>query len=247
MAQLTAPTDRLETFADGVFAIAATLLVMQIPVPAVGAGPAALAEQLVAEWPAWLAYVASFLTIGVIWVNHHRACMLLAAADAPLTSANLALLLLVGAIPFTNALVAEHLTAPGAPTAVAAYGVLLAAATVPWVVLWRHCLRHPALLVPGAESLASANVRRSVGGIGVYLAAALLGLVLPIVAMVAYGLLAIFFALTANPAPVAADEAVEPADPGAAAEGHRPRRHDPHNPSDHHDHHNHHDNNGESH
>jgi uncharacterized membrane protein len=120
-------TTRLEAFSDGVLAIAITLLVIEIHPPEMARGET-LAHALWQQWPSYLAYLVSFLTIGVIWLNHHRLFTQVVRVDGPLLVLNLNLLLWTGLIPFPTAVVAEHLGGAGeaAQTAAALYcGVLL--------------------------------------------------------------------------------------------------------------------------
>src|SRR5215468_10964520 len=98
-------TGRAEAFSDGVFAIAITLLVLSIRV----AGHGTLTEQLLEAWPQYFAYVVSFLTIGIMWMNHHTILAHVTRVDRPLLVLNLLLLMGVVAIPFPTALVADHL------------------------------------------------------------------------------------------------------------------------------------------
>jgi uncharacterized membrane protein len=98
---------RLEAFSDGVFAIAITLLVLEIKVPAVGRQ--SLWHDLGARWPSFAAFVVSFFTIGIIWVNHHALYDRIERSSRTLLFLNLSLLLWVSFIPFPTALVAEHL------------------------------------------------------------------------------------------------------------------------------------------
>ena len=123
----TVTKTRLEAFSDGVLAIAITLLVIEIRPPEVHEGER-LAHALWAQWPSYVAYLVSFVTIGVIWLNHHRVFEPVARVDGPLLLLNLNLLLWTALIPFPTAVVAEHLGDPGeaARTALAVYsGVLL--------------------------------------------------------------------------------------------------------------------------
>ncbi|MBS1861745.1 MAG: DUF1211 domain-containing protein [Actinobacteria bacterium] len=99
--------NRLEAFSDGVFAIAITLLVLDLHVPPPGSGE--LGHELLARWPSYAAYVISFLTIGIIWINHHAAFSRLREVDHSILIWNLLLLLTVGVLPFTTSLMAEYL------------------------------------------------------------------------------------------------------------------------------------------
>jgi uncharacterized membrane protein len=114
--------NRLEAFSDGVFAIAITLLVIELHTPEVGEG-GSLAAALWAQWPSYVAYLVSFLTIGVIWLNHHRVFTQVALVDGPLLVLNLVVLLWTALIPFPTAVVARYLGQGGehAETAVAFY------------------------------------------------------------------------------------------------------------------------------
>ncbi len=98
----------MEVFSDGVFAIAITLLVLEIHVPEPGAGES-LGHELLAQWPSYAAFVVSFLTIGIIWINHHAMVRRLRVTDHSILIWNLLLLMTVSALPFTTALMAAYL------------------------------------------------------------------------------------------------------------------------------------------
>ena len=113
--------NRVETFSDGVFAIAITLLVLDIHVPP---GLQHLGKELEHEWPSYLAYVTSFLTVGGVWIAHHRACRGLRCIDSMMMRLNLLLLMTTAFLPFPTGILAEALRAPEhtAETAVFLYG-----------------------------------------------------------------------------------------------------------------------------
>jgi hypothetical protein len=137
---------RLEAFSDGVLAIAITLLVIDIRPPELHEGKR-LAYALWAQWPSYVAYLVSFLTVGVIWLNHHRMFTQVARVDGPLLLLNLNLLLWTGLIPFPTAVLAEHLGDGGeaARTASALYsGVLLLMSLAFGAVRLGHPYRPPA-------------------------------------------------------------------------------------------------------
>src|SRR5215470_9469621 len=92
---------RLEAFSDGVLSIAATLLVLELHVPESGDN---LGAALLAQWPSYAAYVVSFITIGIIWVNHHQLFALVRRVDRTLLFLNLALLMVVSVLPFPTAI-----------------------------------------------------------------------------------------------------------------------------------------------
>jgi len=144
-------TGRVEAFSDGVYAIAITLLVLELKVPHV-ATQAELARALVAQWPSYAALVTSFATIGIMWINHHTLFGLIRRVDHGLLIWNALLLLGTTVVPFPTALVAATLGHPGASLAAAVYsGVYLVIALL-FTGLWRHAssprrqpplLRHP--------------------------------------------------------------------------------------------------------
>jgi uncharacterized membrane protein len=104
-------TGRTEAFSDGVLAIAVTLLVLDLHVPLSNVLHEPLAVALADEWPAYAAYVTSFLIIGIIWVNHHAVFELVGRVDRRVLFLNLLLLMAVVAIPFATALLSEYLLA----------------------------------------------------------------------------------------------------------------------------------------
>jgi uncharacterized membrane protein len=104
-------TNRLESFSDGVFAVAITLLVLGIDVPHVGPD-GSLGHALAGNWPQYAAYVVSFLTIGIIWINHHAMISRLRAADHVILILNLLLLMSIAVLPFVTDLVAAYLRHP---------------------------------------------------------------------------------------------------------------------------------------
>lgn len=159
-------TTRLEAFTDGVFAIAITLLVIELRPPDLEEGER-LASALWQLWPNYLAYLVSFLNIGVMWMNHHRMFAQVVRVDGTLLVLNLALLLCAAFIPFPTAVVAEHLREGGeaASTALALYGgvILLTAcaftALFAWITHDDHLLDRQ---VP-APVVRASRVRFSIG------------------------------------------------------------------------------------
>lgn len=119
----TKETSRIELFSDGVFAIAITLLILDLKIPKLdeGADGRALASALLRQWPSYMAFVFSFLTILIMWINHHRLFQTLRGSDGLLMAANSLLLLFVTAVPFPTAVLAEYFTRSGAAVATAIY------------------------------------------------------------------------------------------------------------------------------
>jgi uncharacterized membrane protein len=118
---------RLEAFSDGVFAVAITLLALNLAVAGPGPGNGTLAHQLADKWAAYVAFLISFFTIGIIWVNHHALVSNIVAVTRLLLFLNLMLLLFVVLVPVATGTVGDYL-APGgfdAKLAVALYGIAL--------------------------------------------------------------------------------------------------------------------------
>jgi len=110
-AQVPSDTARLETFADGVFAIAITLLILEIRLPAPEPhGETHLFSRLASLWPSYLGYAVSFIIIGIGWINHHNFLKLIDHTDHTFMVLNLLLLLCVAFVPFPTRVLAEHLT-----------------------------------------------------------------------------------------------------------------------------------------
>jgi uncharacterized membrane protein len=132
-------TTRLETFSDGVFAIAITLLVLEIRVPHVEEGES-LVVALLGLWPSYLGYAVSFLQIGVIWANHHNRFRLLGRSDHVLLFLNILFLLCVAFIPFPTALLAEYIQGSEGErqTAIAVYSGTLAVTGIFFTLLWLY-------------------------------------------------------------------------------------------------------------
>jgi uncharacterized membrane protein len=136
-----ADTERLEAFSDGVFAIAITLLVLELHVPEVDDGR--LWSALTDEWPQFAAYLTSFLIIGIMWVNHHSIFRQVRGADRLLMFLNLLLLLWTALLPFPTELVARYLDEPGsnAHVAAAVYSANLTLAAIAFSLIWAHAVR----------------------------------------------------------------------------------------------------------
>ena len=129
-------TNRLEAFTDGVFAIAATLLILEITVDTSHTND--LGSALLHLWPSYLAYVTSFITIGIIWMNHHTCVETIAKVDRPFLFLNLLLLMTVSFLPFPTRLVAHYLQRPGEQAAVYAYGATFVVMSIIYNTWWRY-------------------------------------------------------------------------------------------------------------
>jgi uncharacterized membrane protein len=145
------PLGRLEAFSDGVFAIAITLLVLELSVSS-DAGDHLL-RSILDEWPSLLAYLTSFMTIGVIWLQHSAMTGALRAADATLYRINLLVLLLASFLPFPTKLVAEFFHEQDAErVAVVFYGLTLMALALALTAFIRYAAEHPNLVNDQVEA-----------------------------------------------------------------------------------------------
>ena len=178
------PLDRFNAFSDGVFAIAITLLVLEIAIPHAGESVLpALREQ----WPEFLGYFISFAFIGGIWISHSGVTKFMKHGDTESFTMNLLLLLLVGLLPFSTALMVTHLNGADAEVSVLLYGVNLLLASLVLSLLIRYLAREPSLLVDDiAEGSMRRIVRRRWTALGLNLLAIAVALVAPKVAVGLY-------------------------------------------------------------
>jgi uncharacterized membrane protein len=156
-------TGRLEAFSDGVFAIAITLLALELKVPHLEAGhitSSALAAALDAEWPSYFAFVTSFFTVLIMWVHHHLIFKLVRRTDVTLLFANGFLLMLITVVPFPTAVVSEYLRTPAAPAACMVYAGFFVLISIGfWILLWAAFRR--SVLDPEASDATVERLRRS--------------------------------------------------------------------------------------
>jgi uncharacterized membrane protein len=190
-------TGRLESFSDGVIAVAATLLVLNISLPALKPGET-LAHGLFEEWHVFAAYAISFITIGIIWINHHVMIGRLRAADHAILMLNLVLLLCIAVLPFATALMAAYLRkSHGQDFAAAVYAGMFLLMSVAFGALNRQILFGKAQLL--AVELSYERRRqillRAVSGLIPYAAATALALVSPYATLAVCGAVAAFYAL----------------------------------------------------
>jgi uncharacterized membrane protein len=187
---------RLETFADGVFAIAATLLVLNVEVPDIGRH--SLAHELVRLWPAYVGYAVSFATIGIIWVNHHTVLSQLRGADRTFLFINVFFLLCVAFIPFPTRLLATYVRTGDGRAAAVAYGITLTATAVFFNLMWRYAIgRGGRLLRVHADRREVDGITRSYRpGVPMYAAATVVGIFQAEVSAGLYAAIALFYVLS---------------------------------------------------
>jgi uncharacterized membrane protein len=191
---------RLEAFSDGVIAVAITLLALNLAVA--GPGHGALLHQLGDRWPSFVAYLISFFTIGIIWVNHHALVTTIAVVDRTLLFLNLVLLLFVVLIPFATATMAEYLTSGGqdAHVAMAMYAVVFEGMALSFGTIFEWTLGEGRTLQPvPEEARRAARWQFSVGSL-VYVVAIAVAFVSAPAALAIIGLMAVYYIFERTPA-----------------------------------------------
>jgi uncharacterized membrane protein len=191
-------TGRTEAFSDGVFAIAITLLVLDIRVPESAFGD--LWTGIGDQWPGYLAYLTSFLTIGFVWLAHHAILGRLRAVDATLMRINLVLLLVVSFLPFPTRLMALAIHNRDAErAAVVFYGVALLAIALVIGAMWRAVAARPHLLRADVEEgEVNELLRATAPDIGFYVVATLVAVAFPYFAAFGYLIIAVSLVLRAR-------------------------------------------------
>src|SRR5215208_3189016 len=185
-------TSRLETFADGIFAIAATLLILNVDaqvseVPDLGA-------RLLHIWPSYLAYAVSFVTIGIMWVNHHTVMSQIDRTDRRFLLATVGLLMCIAFVPFPTRLVAEHIRGEGARDAALAYGLTMVATAIMFNVTWFYASHGQRLLRADADPAVVSGISRSyLPGPWIYLAATLIAFASPTASVIVFMATALFY------------------------------------------------------
>jgi uncharacterized membrane protein len=188
------PTSRLEAFSDGVFAIAATLLILNVQ-----AGGPHLAQALGHIWPSYVAYAVSFVTIGIIWVNHHTVMALIAKVDRVFLMLHVLFLMMIAFIPFPTALLAQNIRSDGAEAAALSYGLTLTLTASLFNGLWRYGAHGRRLIRTDADKRLVDGISRSyLPGPFMYLAATLVALKSPLASAGLYLAIAVFYVLESS-------------------------------------------------
>jgi uncharacterized membrane protein len=196
-------TGRVEAFSDGVFAIAMTLLVLDMKVPRDLAQGRTLAQALASQWPTYLAFVTSYATILIMWVNHHRLFTHIGRRDDRLLFANGLLLLGVVLVPFPTALVAEYLGRAGQRTAALVYNGTFIVIALCFNLVWMSAATNGRLLRADHNPDAVRHITDSYRyGPLFYVAALIVGSVSVTASLVVNCALAVYFALPSRTAAV---------------------------------------------
>jgi TMEM175 potassium channel family protein len=195
VASLPVETGRVEAFSDGVFAVAITLLILAV-IEHTPHGH--LGDELVDLWPAYLAYAVSFLTIGIMWVNHHMLFSLFARVDRPLMLINIFLLMLIAFLPFPTRVVAEFARSDDDRRAAALlYGTTMTITAIFFFLLWHYGSRR--VLRADADPRVVSGITRSyIPGMPLYATATLIAFANSTISLIIFGALAVFYALSSG-------------------------------------------------
>ena len=183
------PRTRLEAFSDGVFAIAVTLLVLELHVPT---DPVGLLHELGAEWPSYLGYLVSFAFIGGVWMAHSNLTRFVKAVDQVMMGLNLVLLLFVSFLPFTTSLLANHLDDSAKHVAVIIFGINLTLASLMVNVMFGYAGRTEGVAADDTadDELRSFDKERRVA-VWLQAVATVCGLFIPFLAVIFYLILSL--------------------------------------------------------
>jgi len=184
-------TARIEAFSDGVFAIAITLLILEVKVPPPGSGD--LTAQLLKQWPSYVSFVISFAFIGIMWINHHRLFSHIKRSDNTLMLLNLLLLLGVCVVPYPTAVLAQHLGSGGQKPAALLYQGTYFVIAIFFNLLWGH-VNKKELGDKNNETAGKISAQYAVGPLS-YLACLLLVWISVPASLALNVVLAIFYAL----------------------------------------------------
>ncbi len=190
---------RLHALVDGVFAIALTLLVLDLPKPR---DSQRLAHDLLALWPTYAAYLVSFVTVGILWIEHHGMMSAVRQTNRRFLERTLLFLLFVSIIPWPTALAADYADqgAQARPAAVVYAGLMLLMG-LSFAASWRYLDRHRELAAEPAHGALAAGTRRALMGASVYLVAIAVAFVSPAASFAIDALISLYFAVSRTQVP----------------------------------------------
>jgi uncharacterized membrane protein len=206
-------TGRLEAFSDGVFAVAITLLALNLAVGGPGPHQPTLAAKLADHWPSFAAYAVSFATIGIIWVNHHALLRNFSKIDRTLLFVNLLLLFFVVSIPFATSTIAAYLRAGNADASLAAalYQSVFEGMSISFTLLFWWAVRHEHLQVAlSSRQGRRATIRFGIGNLG-YIAGIGIAFISAPASLALGGLVAVCYIFERTPSPPRSGQARESA------------------------------------
>jgi uncharacterized membrane protein len=187
-------TARLETFSDGVFAIAATLLILDVRLPEDGS----VTQGLLHLWPAYAAYALAFVTIGIMWINHHTVFKQIDRVDRTFLVINVLFLMVIAFVPFPTSVLAEHLQHDAKPAAFA-YGATMTLMAVMYNALWFYAAAGRRLIAADADERTVSGITRAFKpGVPIYAISMLSALVSSWLAFGLFEVIAIFYVLESS-------------------------------------------------
>jgi uncharacterized membrane protein len=208
-------TARLETFSDGVFAIAVTLLILDVRL----SGHGSVSHQLTHAWPSYAAYAISFLTLGIVWVNHHTVFRQIGRVDRTFLFINVVFLMVIAFSPFPTRVLAEHMREQSKPAAFA-YGLTFTAMAVSYGALWFYAAAGRRLITEEADPRVVSGISRSFApGSLIYLLATLSALLSAYLAVGLFAAIALFYVLESSLFGRAEVPSAEGANTGSGARG----------------------------
>jgi uncharacterized membrane protein len=187
-------TARLETFADGVFAIAITLLVLGIRVPGADED---LAHALGAQWPSFFAYAVSFLTIGIMWVQHHRLFTVIGRSNPTFAMINIIFLMFIAFVPYPTEVLAQYVNRSGWTLATFLYGGTMVVIAIMFNAIWAYAASRNGHLLDEkvADAVRDSGARGYWLGPPLYGFITLLALLNPVISLVGFAAFAVYWAL----------------------------------------------------
>ncbi len=189
-------TGRLEAFADGVFAIAATLLILDVSADRPGS---ALGHTVLHAWPEYVTYAVAFVTIGIMWVNHHTCLRQIDRVDRTFLMLNIALLMCIAFVPFPTRLIGDHLRDNGLRAAALTYGVTLTVTSVFFASFWFYAAAGNRLIAHHADPKVVLGISRSYRpGSLIYGTATLVAIWSPPASVALFGAIAGFYLLESS-------------------------------------------------
>jgi uncharacterized membrane protein len=187
-------TARLETFSDGVFAIAATLLILDIQLPEDGS----VTQGLLQLWPAYAAYALAFLTIGIMWINHHTVFRQIDRIDRTFLTINIFFLMVVAFVPFPTSVLADHLQ-HDSKAASFAYGATMTLMAAMYNLLWLYAASGRRLIAADADERTVTGITRAFRpGVPIYATAMLSALISSWLAFALFELIAVFYVVESS-------------------------------------------------
>lgn len=194
-------TSRIEGFSDGVFAIAITLLVLDLHVPEDPAAERAdvLLRLLLDQWPSYLAFIFSFLSILILWVNHHKLFKQIYRRNTAITFANGLLLFFVSAVSYPTALLSRYLNTGAESLVVSLYTGLFVLINLSYLLIWHSASRDKSLLRPDIKEPTIQKIKRNYWyGLPVYIVAFIFSFSIPLISLTLCGLLLVYWAFSSG-------------------------------------------------